>query len=365
MVDSADRFTCLTRCQEWLKFEGFRADSWKQLGQVWSRDETRNPDRLPGARLVVFAGQEGVSNPAGFSSRCDGVFSELQKYFSKKHRSIGSAKSYLAFILVPLASPNEELARFAGTFRPALSSFSGSYVPILVDLSQGALFYHRRKTGQAASGPNKLTDEIDWLFLPPISKHYEIDSSITTLVNGLRGVPLQPQTPPGTRPANLSLSDVKKVACQLYYQANTQAHPASARELLFAYYLIEYLRAVESQSARPISKLNDTLNLGSFTSLDQFSQDIAESLARTMASGFRKGFEGALRDGVSEAQRRKLVKNPNIISLAYCPQCRQVVRLATTGGCPNGVFHTVDPAAYFAVDEEQAIQEYSRKQRKK
>lgn len=126
MVDSADRFTCLTRCQEWLKFEGYRTDSWKQLEQVWSRDETRNPDRLPGARLVVFAGQDGVSNPAGFSSRCDGVFSELQKYFSKKHRSIGSAKSYLAFILVPLTSPNEELARFAGTFRPALSSFQAA-----------------------------------------------------------------------------------------------------------------------------------------------------------------------------------------------------------------------------------------------
>ena len=221
MTMPTNGFELLEKCQSWLLHEGFQRASWPSLGEVFYKNCDINPDQHPGAKLVVFAKPDTVTNPSILKSTSAQIFNQADEFFRKKHRLVGSAKSFLLFILFPVANVQADLVAYIEKTKPSATSFRGSQVPILLGLDRQVLHYFTPTFIPQTTGRSNLTDLVEWLFGLPLLAEGNVLEQATGIVNSLRSVPMPSTDPTPLDPRKMSLDKIKSLANQLYYEGST------------------------------------------------------------------------------------------------------------------------------------------------
>jgi len=266
------------------------------------------------------------------------------------------AKSFCAFFVFPISKFDPVLIEYVVKTRPLSNDFTGTYFPILIDFSSNNLNFFKPINSQKLTSTNKVADQIEFLFLPPLLPPLEVPDYIHTLINVLRKSAEKASVSYLFHQKNKKIDEIKLITKQLFYEGSITAEIDSAKNLLHALYLTEFLQIIENRKDRDTVIRSEGLNFFSFSSLEQFVTDTVDSLGRTAISGFQKGFDQTMKSSPTKDLWTKLKKNDLITAYAYCGSCHQVMELTKTGSCPKSSFHKVDAASYFEVNEHEAIQ---------
>jgi len=337
---------------QWLIYLGFNTTSFPPIELLYYRDDNRDPDSLRGANLVLFEKMDGVSQPEQLKTRCSILFSKCLPFFKKKVRG----ENFFAFIIFPMYVENTKLVNYVTSTRPASNSVIGAYIPIVMDLSCKSNHFFNPSFSHTSSTSNKLGNQIELLFTPPLRAPVDIPESISKLINRLRKSAKTRCELSQKEYATVNIGNLKAYSRQWLYEGSLNLDKEADRKLLYSWYLSEFLHLIEKQSPNSKTELSDVLSITSFLSLEQFGNDIIEGLARSMVGSFQKGFDQSLREINSSNLRKKLHKNQSIISLSFCHGCDKVVQLSADGQCTRSGFHKVNPPSYFEVNETEAIQ---------
>lgn len=167
---------------KWLIFLGFTATSYKPLELIYYRNDNRDPDSLRGANLILFEEMDGVTKSEQINQRCSALFSVCLQFFKKKVRG----ENFIAFIVFPTSSENTDLVNFVTSTKPTSNSLVGMYIPIVMDFTHNSLHFFNPGFSQSKSTSNKLSNQIELLFDPPLKTPVDIPERISKLINRLR-----------------------------------------------------------------------------------------------------------------------------------------------------------------------------------
>lgn len=346
----------LKKYDDWLIYSGFKAGKFPPLNSIYYRDDTKNPDQITGANFVIFDPLDGVTSFEQLKARSNELFQQCLKFFKKGMGSFKLAKSFCAFFIFPVSKFDPIFNENVVKSRPLSNDFTGTYFPILIDFSSNNLYFYKPSNSQILSNTNKVADQIEFLFLPPLLPPLELPDYLLTLINVLRKSAEKASVSYLFHQKNKKIDEIKQITKQLYYEGSKTAEIDSAKNLLYALYLTEFLQILENRKDRDFIIRSEGLNFFSFSSLDQFVTDSVDSLGRTAISGFQKGFDQTMKSSATKELWTKLKKNDSISAYAYCGNCHQVLELTKNGSCPKSSFHKVETASYFEVNEHEAIQ---------
>ncbi len=178
--------------------------------------------------------------------------------------------------------------------KPASKSYSGTYIPILVDLANHKLAYFSIGTNPVSQPTivSSLPDQLELLFQIPLNDNKEIDIKLERFINKLR-------QPEGVNKEDLSgalgtmtLGELKTLSNQFLFQGLMKTSDLYPLHLLYHSYLAEFFITLES-----IKDMNlpSNLSLESLLSLENFFTNIAENIE----AGFMKGFNESFNFGES------------------------------------------------------------------
>ncbi len=286
-----DHNTLSQRLDRWLLHQGFQTKSFSTLKSIYFRDDNRDPDYLRGANFVILEMLDGVIKPDQLKTRSEALFPVCLEFFKKKMGFGRRADNFISFLLFPISEAHQDLIERVTSTRPASTSLSGSYIPIVVNLSSCSLHYFNPGFSQPIYSENKLADQIEMLFHPPLKSPVDISAQLTHLIDLLRGSNILGDKNLISDYDDMKISDIKASASQLYYDGFMKEDENSTRKLLYSWYLNEFLRLIQNQRKITHPDPSVGLTLASFTSRDQFIMDVAEGLTTSFMTGFQKGFD--------------------------------------------------------------------------
>ena len=339
---------------KWLVFLGFSATSYKPLELIYYRNNTWTPNSFRGASLILFEDLDGILKPEQINQRCSALFSICLQFFKKKVRG----ENFIAYIIFPTSSENTDLVNFVTTSRPTSNSLTGTFIPIVMDFTHNSLHFFNPGFSQTTSNANKLGNQIELLFDPPLKTPVDIPERISKLINRLRRSANAETQLFHEEYDSIKIGELKFYSRQWFFEGSLNLDKESDRKLLYSWYLSEFLHSIEKQPQNSKTGLSDELSITSFLSLEQFGIDIITGLARSMVGGFQKGFDQGILESRSSDLRKKLSKKRSITAFAYCHSCDRVVQLTEDGHCDKSFFHKVTPPSYFEVGETDAIQSF-------
>jgi len=352
----------LKKYDSWLIHSGFKAGKYPTLNNLYYRDDSKNPDQIPGANFVIFESLDGTTTIDQLKSRSNVLFQHCVNFFKKGMGSFKLAKSFCGFFIFPLSKANPILNEYVTKTRPVSNDFSGTFFPILIDFSLNQLFFYQAITSAKNVNTNKVIDQIEFLFLPPILPPLEVTENLISIMNILRKSSKIGKESDLTQPKIIKIDEIKQIIKQLFYEGSKSSELNSVRNLIYAMYLTEFVQVIENRNDHDVIR-KEGLSFLSFSSLDQLVTDMADSLGRTVVSSFQNGFSQSIRSSILKDQWAKLIKNKSITGYAFCGNCNQVVELSKVGSCPKSSFHKVETASYFEVNEHEAIQNFREKGR--
>jgi hypothetical protein len=242
--------------------------------------------------------------------------------------------------------------------RSTSNDFTGTVHPVVIEMRSNQLHFYRPEYLQGMKMNSKIANQIELQFQPPLFPPVVFPQEIIRLINTLRMPIKSKEDFGGKNIKNLKADEIRFLARQLFYEGSINKEIDAPLRYLYALYLNEFLYLLQSKSKPEIVTRNEGLSFFSFLSLDQLATDMVESLGKTMVDSFQEGFEKSLRSSAVKDAWKKLIKNKSIISLAYCPNCKKVVRLTSDQSCPTGRFHKVGTPSYFHENEEVTINNF-------
>jgi len=356
-----DYQTALKRYDNWLLNLGFKTANFPPLKTIYYRDDFKNPDQISGANFVIFELLDGISTPEQQKSRVNILFLDCIKFFKKGMGSFKLAKNFCAFFIFPISESHPELIEYVTKTRPVSNDFTGTFIPVVIDFSTNKIHFFTPGYSQNIIKSNKVAEQIELFFLPPLQPPLIIPEALLTFINMLRRASNKESVLALAHLNDIKIEEIKLITKQLYFEGSTGSETDAPRKLLYSLYLTEFLQSVESQRDRehviPIEKLS----LSSFISLDQIVTDIVENFGRAVVSNFQIGFDQSMRSSSTKDLWKKLTKNSSIIAFAYCQNCKKVVQFTSGEACPKSSFHTVEAPTYFEINELDAIQNFCTK----
>jgi len=338
----------------WLALLNFRAGKINENKQIFYLPTSNVLKNRRSATIILKDEIPKNSDLGIFTQHSKCLFDLASDFYKKNKREFKESTSFIALIIFISTSFNEDVWNHFLNNKPGSKSYSGTYIPVLVNLTDRTLAYFTSGniSESQRSIVNPLDNQLNLLFQIPMNPPAEIKEPIIQIINFLRQPKLKSNTNGIENLDSMTFGELKRISNQFLFDGLMQTDGQFSLKLLYSTYIDEVFIILESKKEIPATT---NFSLQSLLSVDNFVLDLATSFESSFMNAFNKVvYSGTSMDEI-QTIRKRLIEQGHAIAVAECKQCGKWVKLNHNLICPNSRFHKTGREVFFDTSEEPSI----------